>query len=74
MFYAGRAVNSYEIRLSTSAVTRQKEFIKLCYQLLEENGLRFDQIPNEEQINIYVKTSSALLQGISSALSIIDLK
>ena len=39
MFYAGRTVNSYEIRLSTFAVTRQKEFIKLCYQLLEENGL-----------------------------------
>ncbi len=42
--------------------------------VIEGNGLRFGQIPNEEQNNIYVKTSSALLQGISSALSIIDLK
>lgn len=74
LFYAGRTVNSCEVRLSVSAVTRQKEFIKLCYQLLEDNGLKFGRKPNEGQINIYIKTSSTLLHGISSALSIIDLK
>lgn len=74
LFYAGRTVNSCEIRLSISAVTKQKEFVKLCYQLLDSNKLRFGTEPQEWQINIESKTSSALFNGISTALSIIDLQ
>lgn len=73
LFYAGRTVNSCEIRLSTSNVTKQKEFVKFCYQLLDSNGLHFGIEPHEGQINIEGKTSSALFKGISTALSIIDL-
>ena len=73
LFYAGRTVYSCEIRLSTSDVTKQKEFVKFCYQLLDSNGLHFGIKPHEGQINIEGKTSSALFNGISTALSIIDL-
>lgn len=74
LFYAGRTVNSCEIRLSTSDVAKQKEFVKFCYQLLDSNGLHFGIEPHEGQINIKGKTPSALFNGISTALSIIDLR
>lgn len=47
LFYAGQTVNSCEIRLPISAVTKQKEFVKLCYQLLDSNKLRFGTEPQE---------------------------
>ncbi|NPD82385.1 hypothetical protein HPS57_10435 [Prevotella sp. PINT] len=74
LFYGGRTVNSNEIRLSTSPVCRQKEFVKFCFELLDNDGLCFRTVPREEQINIFGKTASALLDGISTALSIIDLE
>lgn len=74
LFYGGRAVNTYEIRLSTSSVLKQKEFVKYCYTLLEMNNLCFGTIPEEWQINIFEKTSSTLISGITRALSILDLR
>ena len=74
LFYGGRTVNSNEIRLSTSPVCRQKEFVKFCFELLDKDGLCFGKVPYEAQINIWGKTASALLDGISTALSIIDLE
>lgn len=74
LFYGGRTVISNEIRLSTSPVCRQKEFIKFCFELLDKDGLCFGKVPHEAQINIWSKTASVLLDGISTALSIIDLE
>ena len=74
LFYGGRTVNSNEIRLSTSIVGRQKEFVRFCYALLDKDGLRFGEKPQEYQINIWGKMSSSLLDGISTALSILDLE
>lgn len=74
LFYGGRIVNSNEIRLSTSIVGRQKEFVRFCYALLDKDGLRFGEKPQEGQINIWGKMSSSLLDGISTALSILDLE
>lgn len=74
LFYGGRAVNANEIRLSTSSVCRQKEFVRFCYELLDNDGLRFGEKPQEGRINIWGKMSSSLLAGISTALSILDLE
>ena len=74
LFYGGRTVNSNEIRLSTSIVGRQKEFVRFCYALLDKDGLRFGEKPQEGQINIWGKMSSSLLDGISTALSILNLE
>lgn len=74
LFYGGRIVNSNEIRLSTSIVGRQKEFVRFCYALLDKDGLRFGEKPQEGQINIWGKMSSSLLDGISTALSILNLE
>lgn len=74
LFYSGRTVNSKEIRLSTSEVSRQKEFVKFCLELLHKDRLCFGKIPDKDQINIWGKTASALLKGISTALSILTLE
>ena len=74
LFYGGRTVNSNEIRLSTSPVCRQKDFVKFCFELLDKDGLCFGKVPYEAQINIWGKTASTLLAGISTALSIIGLE
>lgn len=74
LFYGGRTVNANEIRLSISPVCRQKEFVRFCYELLDKDGLRFGEKPQEYQINIWGKMSSSLLDGISTALSILDLE
>lgn len=74
LFYGGRTVNANEIRLSISPVCRQKEFVRFCYKLLDKDGLRFGEKPQEYQINIWGKMSSSLLDGISTALSILDLE
>lgn len=72
LFYAGRTVKSNEIRLSISPNGRLKEFIKLCNNILDNDGLCFGTQPSDEQINILCKASSALLENISEALFIID--
>lgn len=74
LFYGGRAVNLLEIRLSTSEIERQKEFIGFCYDLLKYDGLKFGITPNNEQINIFGKTASSLLCAITTAISILELK
>lgn len=74
LFYGGRSVNEHVVRLSCSPVERQKEFVRFCNELLEKDGLCFEVVPEDGQINIWGKTSSALLDGISKALSIIDLE
>ncbi len=74
LFYGGRSVNQNVVRLSSSQVERQKEFVRFCNELLEKDGLSFGVIPKDGQINIWGKTPSALLSGISKALSILDLE
>ena len=74
LFYGGRSVNQNDVRLSSSQVERQKEFVRFCNELLEKDGLSFGVIPEDGQINIWGKTPSALLRGISKALSILDLE
>ena len=73
LFYAGRTVNSCEIRLSTSDVAKQKEFVKFCYQLLDSNGLHFGIEPHEGQINIEGKTSFGKNFSFLCSKAIIDL-
>lgn len=74
LFYGGRSVNEHVVRLSNSAVTRQKEFVKFCNELMNQDGLCFGKHPEPGQINIYEKTASALLEGISTAISILNLE
>ena len=74
LFYGGRSVNQNVVGLSSSQVERQKEFVRFCNELLEKDGLSFGVIPKNGQINIWGKTPSALLRGISKALSILDLE
>lgn len=74
LFYGGRTVNANEIRLSTSPVCRQKEFVRFCCNLLDKDGLCFGEKPQEGQINIWGKMSSSLLYGINTALSILNLE
>ncbi len=73
LFYAGRSVREQIVRLSQSMVDRQKEFVKLCNDLLDQDGLKFGEEPMDSQINIWGKTSSSLFENISLAVSIITL-
>lgn len=38
LFYGGRSVNQNDVRLSSSQVERQKEFVRFCNELLECNS------------------------------------
>ena len=60
--------------MDKSPVSRQKEFVRFCNELLDKDGLCFGIEPEEDQINIFGKTSSALLEAISTALSILELE
>ena len=73
LFYAGRSVREEIVRLSQSMVGKQREFVKLCNILLSQDGLKFGIAPNDSQINIFGKTSSSLLENISTAISILTL-
>lgn len=73
LYYAGRSVNENTVRLSTSPDTRQKEFVKFCYELLNNNGLSFGSPPKSHQLNIKGKQASSLISGISKSLSILSL-
>lgn len=73
LFYAGRSVREETVRLSQSIVGKQGEFVKLCYILLSQEGLKFGATPKDSQINIFGKTSSSLLENISTAISILTL-
>lgn len=72
LYYAGRSVNENTVRLSTSPVTRQKEFVNFCYELLSNNGLSFGSPPKSHQLNIKGKQASSLISGISKSLSILS--
>ncbi len=74
LFYAGRSVNENVVRLDKSPVSKQKEFVRFCNELLDKDGLCFGIEPKEYQINIFGKTSSALFKAISTALSILTLE
>lgn len=77
LFYVGRAVYSNQIKLAIDSELRQKEFVKVCYSVLEKNRIDSDikQYDNRNvNINIYEKSSSTLLKGISVALSIIRME
>lgn len=73
LYYAGRSVNENTVRLSTSPVTRRKEFVKFCYELLSNNGLSFGSPPKSHQLNIKGKQASSLILGISKSMSILSL-
>lgn len=73
LYYAGRSVRDESVRLSQSMVEKQKEFIKLCYNILSHDGLKFGTTPLDSQINIWGKTSSSLFDNISAAISILTL-
>lgn len=74
LFYGGRSVNEHVVRLSNSLVQRQKEFVRFCNELLEQDHLCFGQDPEEGQVNILGKTAEALLKHISTSLNILDLQ
>lgn len=73
LYYVGRCVREQNVRLSQSIVERQKEFVRLCNNLLTHDGLEFGKVPNDSQINIWGKTSSSIFNNISTAISIITL-
>lgn len=73
LYYAGQSVNQHVVRLSTSPVRRQKEFVRFCNKLLNKDGLSFGKEPSMDQINIEGKQSSSLIAGISTSISILNL-
>lgn len=72
LYYGGRSVNEHSVRLSKDPISRQKEFVRLCNNLLKQNGLSFGEEPNNK-LNIEGKMASSLLKGISEAISILTL-
>lgn len=73
LYYGGRLVNEQAVRLSTSPVRKQKEFVRFCNELLKKDGLSFGTEPSEGQINIEGKLASSLIAGISTSISILNL-
>lgn len=73
LYYAGRCIREQNVRLSQSFVEKQKEFVRLCNDLLKHDGLEFGKHPDDTQINIWGKTSSSLFDNISTAISILTL-
>lgn len=71
LFYAGRAVNSEEVRLSKTSNMKVRDFINFCLYHMKNFGLEFGkEIP-------YMNTSSKqledIIRNIETAMSIIDL-
>lgn len=73
LYYAGRCVREQNVRLSQSIVEKQKEFVRLCNNLLTQDGLKFWGTHDDSQINIWGKTSSSLFDNISEAISVLTL-
>ena len=74
LYHAGRSVNQCKVRLSIiSSISRQEEFVRLCNNLLNENGLSFGKDFSRDQINIKGKRASSLIENISRSISILKL-
>ena len=73
LYYAGRCIREQNVRLSLSLVEKQKELVRLCNDLLKNDGLEFGKDPEDTQINIWGKTSSSIFDNISTAISILTL-
>ncbi len=73
LYYGGRLVKENSVRLSKDPISRRKEFVRLCNNLLKENRLSFGEEPNNE-LNIEGKMASSLLKDISESISILTLE
>lgn len=72
LYYGGRSVKQNSVQLSQDPISRRKEFVHFCNNLLKQNGLSFGEKPNN-QLDIEGKEASSLLTGISEAISILTL-
>ena len=71
LFYAGRAVNSEEVRLSKTSSMKVRDFINFCLYHMKNFGLEFGkEIP---YMNTSSKQSEDIIKNIETAMSIIDL-
>lgn len=61
-----------EIHYSNSGIKKQKEFIKLCYSIMHDEGLSFGAEIEKKQLSISGKVSSVLLKAIKYSMSILD--
>lgn len=71
LFYGGQKVQTDGVHLASDPICKKQEFVRLCYDLLDNDKLRFGEKPQMEQINIWSKNASALLSALSTALSIL---
>lgn len=74
LYYGGQAIDTHVVRLAKSPVPKQNEFIKLCYELMKQHGLKFGEKPDESNINIFGKSPSALYRNIKKAIEVIELQ
>lgn len=71
LFYGGQIVKTDGVHLASDPICKKQEFVRLCYDLLDNDKLRFGEKPQMEYINIWSKNASALLTALSTALSIL---
>lgn len=71
LFYAGRAVNSEEIRLSKTSNMKVRDFINFCLYHMKNSGLEFGK--EISYMNTSSKQSEDIIRNIETAMSIIDL-
>jgi hypothetical protein len=72
LFYAGRAVKERSANLSQSNAERQREFVQLCLQQMQNDKLKFGIPVYDEQLNVMSKSADAIFANISLAKQLLQ--
>lgn len=71
LYYTGRAILSEELRLPKNPYDARADAKKMCILNMEYSGLEFGK-PKNEQINIYSKKKSSIVENVCMAMKVLD--
>ena len=73
LYIGGKLVHTQSVQLAVSDAQRKKEFVKVCYDEMERNGLSFNEKSDDELFYIKSKAAEHLSNCIDVAISILCL-
>lgn len=73
LYRGGKLVNVQSVHLAVSDTQRKKEFVKVCYDEMERDGLSFNEKSDNELLYIKSKKAEHLSSCIDIAISILCL-
>lgn len=71
--YCGRHIISREVNVSKNTEESKKEFICVCIDEMHRNNFEFGKEPEENNINIDSKSSSAILKYLTLSLQLLSI-